>query len=189
MGIAIAFAGIACGKIQTKDSEAQDEAQEFEWNVTIRKGVQLSDSLKGVNVNRFYTAADTAAINKKLMEIKPENLTFEWFICDEPYYGSDELFTLVAYENTPLISENVTVTPEWSTYEDNVIDVRFHFSDADKWAAITRENRGNPLALFVNGHFICAPIVQDVIEYGNCSVLIPKHRVQDYLPNLDLKKL
>ena len=182
VGIVLAGIAIACGNTSTTKTV---KVEGTEWNVTVKKAVQFNDTLTGVNTDVEYTVADTAAVNEKLLGIKPENLTLEWSIP-----SSDGRIWLVAYESIPLLSEIVKVNEANSipAYGGDV-QIGFRFNDADKWATITRENVGKRLALFVNGQLMYAPRVGSVIESGNCSVLIPADMIHDYLPSLDLEKL
>lgn len=180
--LAIVAIVVACGNTSnTKTAKVNG----VEWNVSVRKAVQFNDSLTGVNTDLNYTLSDTAAVNEKLVSIKPENLTLEWSIP-----SSDGRIWLVAYESEPILSEAVTITDASSNrlYGGN-IQVGFRFNDAEKWATITRENIGKRLAVFVNGQLMNAPQVNSEIESGNCSVSIPADMIHDYLPNLDLEKL
>ena len=182
VGIVLAGTAIACGNTSTTKTV---KVECTEWNVTVKKAVQFNDTLTGVNTDVEYTVADTAAVNEKLLGIKPENLTLEWSIP-----SSDGRIWLVAYESIPLLSEIVKVNEASSipAYGGD-IQIGFRFNDADKWATITRENIGKQLAIFVNGQLMYAPRVGSVIESGNCSVLIPADMIHDYLPSLDLEKL
>lgn len=182
VGIVLAGTAIACGNTSTTKTV---KVECTEWNVTVKKAVQFNDPLTGVNTDVEYTVADTAAVNEKLLGIKPENLTLEWSIP-----SSDGRIWLVAYESIPLLSEIVKVNEANSiaAYGGD-IQIGFRFNDADKWATITRENIGKQLAIFVNGQLMYAPRVGSVIESGNCSVLIPADMIHDYLPSLDLEKL
>lgn len=180
--LAIVAIFVACGNTSnTKTAKVNG----VEWNVSVRKAVQFNDSLTGVNTDLNYALADTAAVNEKLVSIKPENLTLEWSIP-----SSDGRIWLVAYESKPILSEAATVTDAYSNrlYGGN-IQVGFRFNDAEKWATITRENIGKRLAVFVNGQLMNAPQVNSEIESGNCSVSIPADMIHNYLPNLDLEKL
>lgn len=182
IGIALAGTTIACGKTSTTKTE---KVEGVEWNVAVKKAVQFCDSLTGINTDANYTIADTASVNQKLLGIKPENLTLEWTL---PW--ADDSIWLVAYENGPILDEKVAVTEANSmpSYEGN-IQVAFKFTDAQKWAEITRDNIGNRLAIFVNGQLMNAPQVNSEITSGNCSVSIPVEMIHEYLPNLDLEKL
>ena len=182
VGIVLAGTAIACGNTSTTKTV---NVEGTEWNVTVKKAVQFNDTLTGVNTDVEYTVADTAAVNEKLLGIKPENLTLEWSM---PI--SDGTIWLVAYESIPLLSEIVKVNEASSipAYGGD-IQIGFRFNDADKWARITREYVGKRLAVFVNGQLIYAPQVGGEIESGNCSVIIPADMIHDYLPSLDLEKL
>ncbi len=71
----------------------------------------------------------------------------------------------------PVISERVTANLI-ENYGDSITQISFKFSDADKWASITRENTGRQLAIAVNGKITNAPMVNMAIESGNCSVSV-----------------
>lgn len=172
----------SCGNTSTTKTE---KVEGTEWNVSVRKAAQFYDPLTGVGTEANYTVSDTAAVNAVLLGIKPENLTLEWAIP-----SADGRIFLVAYESEPILSEQVNVTEAYSipSYEGD-IQVGFKFTDAEKWANITRENIGKRLAVFVNGQLMDAPRGNSEIESGNCSVSIPADKIHDYLPNLDLARL
>ncbi|MBO5297429.1 MAG: hypothetical protein J6B03_07545 [Candidatus Homeothermus sp.] len=182
VSIIIAVVSTACGKTSTTKTEKVDGV---EWNVSICNAVQFNDPQTGVDTDNNYTVADTAAVNEKLLSVKPENLTVDWTIP-----GTDGTIWLVAYESEPILSEKVIVMEANSmpSYGGD-IQVGFKFTDAEKWATITRENIGKRLAVFVNGRLMNAPRVNCEIESGSCSVSIPANMVKDFLPNLDLEKI
>ena len=60
-----------------------------------------------------------------------------------------------------------------SLRENQEYEGRFKFADADKWERITQENVGRQLALAVNGVIKSAPIVNESITGGHCSVIGP----------------
>mgnify|MGYP001028118085 FL=1 len=74
-------------------------------------------------------------------------------------------------DSMPVISERVTANLI-ENYGDSITQISFKFSDADKWASITRENTGRQLAIAVNGKITNAPMVNMAIESGNCSVSV-----------------
>ena len=182
IGVAHAWTAIACGNTSTTKTE---KVEGTEWDVTVKKAVQFNAPLIGVNTDVEYTVADTAAVNEKLLGIKPENLTLEWSIP-----SSDGRIWLVAYESTPILSDVVKVTEVNSipSYGGD-IQVAFKFADAEKWGTITQDNIGKRLAVFVNGQLMNAPQVNTEITSGSCSVSIPADKIHEYLPNLDLEKL
>lgn len=172
----------ACGNTSATKTQKVDGV---EWNVSVRMAVPFNDSLTGVNTDNNFTVADTASVNEKLLSVKPENLTIDWTLP-----STDGTIWLVAYESEPILSEKVSVTEANSipAYGGD-IQIGFKFSDAEKWATITRENIGKRLAVFVNGQLMNAPKVNSEIESGSCSVSIPANMVTDFLPNLDLEKI
>lgn len=177
--VASAAIGMACGRTGAGETEKHEKDDEVEWNVSVHRAVQFTDSLTGVSTDAYYTVADTAAVNEKLRSVRPENLTLGWTV---PW--SDGVIFLVAYENEPVLSGKVKVTEvnSISSYGGDV-QVAFKFPDADKWAEITRKNIGKRLAIFVNGQLMSAPQVNTEIEHGNCSVTIPASGVRNYLPD------
>ena len=182
VSIIMAVATTACGKTSNTKTEKVDGV---EWNISVRKAVQFNDPQTGINTDNNYTVADTASVNEKLLSVKPENLTLDWTIPN-----TDGTIWLVAYESEPILSEKVSVTEANSipSYGGN-IQISFKFSDAEKWATITRENIGKRLAVFVNDQLMNAPKVNSEIESGRCSVSIPANMVKDFLPNIDLEKI
>lgn len=182
VSIIIAVVSTACGKTSTTKTEKVDGVK---WNVSVCNAVQFNDPQTGVDTDNNYTVADTAAVNEKLLSVKPENLTVDWTIP-----GADGTIWLIAYESEPILSEKVIVMEANSmpSYGGD-IQVGFKFTDVEKWATITRENIGKRLAVFVNGRLMNAPRVNCEIESGSCSVSIPANMVKDFLPNLDLEKI
>ncbi len=174
--ISIAVAATACGKA----SDAKTEKIEgIEWNVSVNKVVEYDDSIFGMISDQIYNVADTARINAELMGVKHcGNISIGWTL---PM--ADGSIWLVAYENEPLLSEKVPVTEANSlpSYDGN-IQVAFKFSDAAKWATITRGNIGERLAVIVNGQLMNAPQVNTEITSGNCSVAIPQNMIGQFLP-------
>lgn len=182
VSIIMAVVTTACGNTSTTKT---DKVDGVEWNVSVRRAVQFNDSLTGVSTDNKYIVADTASVNEKLLSVKPENLTLDWTLP-----STDGTIWLVAYESEPILSEKVNVTEANSipAYGGD-IQIGFKFSDAEKWATITRENIGKRLAVFVNGQLMNAPQVNSEITSGSCSVSIPTDKIHEYLPNLDLEKL
>ena len=178
----MAAVATACGNTSTTKTEKVDGV---EWNVSVRKAVQFNDSLTGVSTDNKYSVADTASVNEKLLSVKPENLTLDWTLP-----STDGTIWLVAYESEPILSEKVNVTEANSipAYGGD-IQIGFKFSDAEKWATITRDNIGKRLAVFVNGQLMTAPQVNSEIESGSGSISIPANMVTEFLPNLDLEKI
>lgn len=183
VSIALAVGLTACGNTSTTKTE---KVEGVEWNVTVNKFVEFNDTTLEISTNQDYTVADTATFNVLMKEIKHcGNLTIAWTMP-----SADGSIWLVAYENESLISEKVSITEANSitSYGDE-IQVAFRFADADKWAAITRENIGERLVLVVNGQPFNAPQVNNEITSGNCSVTIPGDMIKQYLPDIDLEKL
>lgn len=182
VSIIVAVAAAACGNTCATKSENIDGV---EWYVTVNKAMAFRDSITGVVTDYKYTVADTAAVNEILSGIMPcaGCCGFGWTVP-----GSDGSIWLVAYQDEPLLTERVTEAWPIPSY-DGDIQVSFKFADAKKWAAITKENIGQRLAVFVNGRLMNAPQVNSEITSGNCAVSIPADMVHDYLPNLDLEKI
>lgn len=177
--ITIAIMATACGKSTTKTERFEGT----EWNVTVNKTVMLSDTVRGISTEYKYTVSDTAQVNAALKELPHcENVTIGWTIPSD-----DGSIWLVAYDEDPILSEQVTVTEAnyMPSYGGN-IQVGFKFQDAKKWESITSENIGKRLAVIVNDQLMNAPQVNSEITSGNCSVSIPAEMIHDYLPNLDL---
>lgn len=181
-GMAIAVIATACGNTSTIKTE---KVVGTEWNVTVCKAVPFHDTLTGINTDATYNVTDTAAVNERLRERIPDNLTLGWSIP-----SSDGTIWLVAYDNEPILYERVAVTEANSipSYGGD-IQVAFKFADTKKWETVTRENIGKRLAVFVNGQLMNAPQVNMEITSGNCAVSIPADKIHDYLPDFDLVEL
>ena len=178
----LAVATTACGITSTTKTE---KSEEVEWNVTVNKVVEFSDTTLGISTNQDYTVADTAAVTPLLKELKPcGNITIAWTVP-----SSDGSIWLVAYESEPLLSENVAVSAGYPmpSYGDD-LQVPFKFADAENWSRITRENIGERLAITVNGQLMNAPKVNNEITSGNCYVTIPSDLANHFLPKIDEQK-
>ena len=181
--VCIAAVVAACGR--TGDTQTE-KVGGVEWMVTVNKTVEINDTVLGVSTNQDYTVADTAVVNALLKRVKHcGNISIAWTLP-----SADESIWLVACEDEPLISEklNITETNCIEAYGD-VIQVAFKFSDAAKWAAITRDNIGECLAVIVNGQVTNAPQVNSEITSGNCAIIFPKSMVCDFLPGLGLEEI
>lgn len=173
--IAVATAS-ACTNTGATKTEKTDG---LEWNVSVNRVVPLNDPALGINTDSTYTVADTARVNEQLTGLaQRENVSLGWTMP-----SADGDIWLVAYENEPVLSENVSIaaTNPISAYDGN-IQVAFKFSDTAKWAAITQDNTGKRLAIFVNGKLINAPQINTTITSGNCSVTFPASQAHKYLP-------
>lgn len=178
VSIAVAIAVSGCGNTKTLKTEKFDGV---EWNVSVNKVVEYTDTILGISTEYDYTVADTARINTTLKGMqKFENICVEWTLP-----SADGSIWLVAYEPDPIINENVTITEVNSipSYGGN-IQVAFKFPDAKKWEAVTFDNIGKRLAVKVNGQLMNAPQVNTEISSGNCSVAIPSEMIHEYLSNI-----
>ncbi|MBQ2838419.1 MAG: hypothetical protein IJE73_02095 [Muribaculaceae bacterium] len=113
---------------------------------------------------------DTAIVKDYIAKLNFDNPTALAFLPLNTPDG-EELVSVIVYEQTPLISETVTlaiVPNEYNSYE-----APFKFADAEKWEQVTKENVGRQLALAVNGVIKSAPIVNEPITGGHCSVIGP----------------
>lgn len=182
-GVVLATVVPACGNTSSYKSENVDGV---EWDVTVNKVVEYTDSAGGFSTSDSFTVADTARINAALRETpKCGNITIAWTIP-----SADGSIWLVAYDDEPLLSERVAVTEVNSmpSYGGN-IQVAFAFPDAARWKEITAENIGKRLAITANGQLMNAPQVNTEITSGACSVSIPEDMIHTYLPSLDVAKL
>lgn len=178
--IIVAVATTACGSKNDESSE-KTEKTEKDDNVNWEVSVHRTRPIIVDNIPYEYCyVKDTAAVNERIRDLQIEGHTIGWTLPHD-----DGQLSLIAYENEPLMSEKVRI--DEVTPEGNVVDVRFTFSDAEKWTEITRENIGNSLALFVNGQLVSTPWIADVIQGGKCSVVISKNLVKDFLPKRYLK--
>lgn len=171
------FASYACGNKSTTKTE---NGEYTEWNVTVNKVVEFNDSVISIDNDFNYTVSDTVRVNALLKDIPhSENVTISW---TTP--SADGTIWLVAYENEPILYDKISITKTNSmpSYDEN-IQVCFKFTEADKWASITKDNIGKRLAILVNGKLINAPQVNAEIKSGNCSVSIPVEMIHDYLQN------
>lgn len=100
----------------------------------------------------------------------PKEICWSWI----KYWNHDDSlhshsWDMVVYECDPLLSDSV-----YNAIEDNSIDgypqLIWKFKDAAKFAEITRNHIGRPLALAINGQIVMAPTVNSEIESGNCAV-------------------
>ena len=113
---------------------------------------------------------DTAMVREYVAKLDFDKPTTCAFVPLNNHEGGD-MHSLIVYEQTPLIIETITLSI--SLRENQEYEGRFKFADADKWERITQENVGRQLALAVNGVIKSAPIVNESITGGHCSVIGP----------------
>ena len=113
---------------------------------------------------------DTAIVKDYIAKLTFDNPIAHTFLPLNTPDG-EELVSVIVYEQTPLLIETVTLSI--SLRENQEYEGRFKFADADKWERITQENVGRQLALAVNGVIKSAPIVNEPITGGHCSVIGP----------------
>jgi len=117
------------------------------------------------------TSDDKAAITDKHITALnlPEESDWTWIKSSFSHNDTMPLWDFIAYERTPLLVDTIT-----DIREDNNIDgypqLTWRFHDPARFAKITRDNIGRPLALAINGQIIMAPTVNCEIESGNCAV-------------------
>lgn len=111
---------------------------------------------------------DTAIVKDYIAKLNFDNPTALAFLPLNTPDG-EELVSVIVYEQTPLISETVTLAIGPNEY--NGYEALFKFADAEKWEQVTKENVGRQLALAVNGVIKSAPTVNTPIEGGRCSVV------------------
>lgn len=111
---------------------------------------------------------DTAIVKDYIAKLNFDNPTALAFLPLNTPDG-EELVSVIVYEQTPLISENVTLSIVPNDY--NRYEAQFKFSDAKKWEQVTKENVSRQLALAVNGVIKSAPTVHEPITGGRCSVV------------------
>lgn len=110
---------------------------------------------------------DTAIVKDYIAKLNFDKPTAHTFLPLNNHDGGD-IHLLIVYEQTPLISENVTLSIAPNDY--NGYEAQFKFSDAKKWERVTKENVSRQLALAVNGVIKSAPTVNEPITGGRCSV-------------------
>ena len=111
---------------------------------------------------------DTAIVKDYIAKLNFDNPTALAFLPLNTPDG-EELVSVIVYEQTPLISETVTLAIGPNEY--NGYEALFKFADAEKWEQVTKENVGRQLALAVNGVIKSAPTVHEPITGGRCSVV------------------
>ena len=111
---------------------------------------------------------DTAIVKDYIAKLNFDNPTALAFLPLNTPDG-EELVSVIVYEQTPLISETVTLAIGPNEY--NGYEALFKFADAEKWERVTKENVSRKLALAVNGVIKSAPTVNEPITGGRCSVV------------------
>lgn len=90
----------------------------------------------------------------------------------------------------PSLMEETVHIQELVRYQgDNEITMPFHFTDVEKYAAITESNLEKRIAISVNGVVISTPMVKMQIKDGACSVLLSKEQVLQFFPNIETENL
>ena len=111
---------------------------------------------------------DTAIVKDYIAKLNFDNPTALAFLPLNTPDG-EELVSVIVYEQTPLLIETVTLSI--SPRENQEYEAMFKFANANEWERITQENVGHQLALAVNGVIKSAPIVNEPITEGRCSVV------------------
>lgn len=71
----------------------------------------------------------------------------------------------------PLQQDIDEVSVRKSDHEENyALFIRFSESGAEKWATMTRVNKGRAIAILFNGKVLAAPMLQEEIKNGECMI-------------------
>ena len=99
----------------------------------------------------------------------PDEADWTWIRSTFSHNDTMPLWDLIAYDRTPLLVDTITDIKEDLSI-DSYPQLTWRFHDPTRFAEITRNNIGRPLALAINGHIVMAPTVNCEIESGNCAV-------------------
>lgn len=134
----------------------------------IAQAVQMIGQTPSLDFREQRPEAETNAILEELQPIvekygQGEELTEEEMLKlqQDPYYQSPQL--------TGRYLEGAQVTQDQMTYEYQV-NLQFNDEGADLFEEITARNIGQPVAIYLDGEIISAPIVQDKITGGKAQI-------------------
>ncbi len=144
----------------------------------------LMSMLTGMNpeycVIGYVLATDTMAVNKIInsdlaRQILPENAKLSWTVKAESREGEPERFALVALktdnEGNPALTGEV-VTNASTSYENNknTVNMTMNKEGASRWARITADNIGRPVAIVLDDQVYSYPTVNAEITGGRSEI-------------------
>lgn len=162
--------------VAENDSTATDSVAE-----TAQTGRSLIQLLNGGGqgcVLGYAAVTDTAMVNSifnsaEAKRVLPANLKARWSVKAEDEKG--KYFSLVALKTTagkPVLNGDVVVdaSSDFDNMQGNVVSMTMNDEGARKWARITQNNIGKPIAIVLDEQVYSYPNVNTVIEGGRSQI-------------------
>ena len=102
-----------------------------------------------------------------VLEFKLARDNFQALIEANPQASLDELFVSTGLTGRYLERARVEFNP---TTQAPLVTLDFNSEGAELFATITRENKGEVLAILLDGGILSAPVIQDEIKDGNAQI-------------------
>jgi len=130
-----------------------------QWN---EAGILISDNQPAVILKIPVGATDM------LNEIMNQNNEQDMFILTEESRITDGTVTIypLVNDNDPLTGKNVSS----ASCEDNAVMLTFDDEGKTKFAALTKAQTGNCIAIIVDNKVLSAPVVRDEIQGGKAMI-------------------
>jgi len=164
-------------KGETADNEALMEQMKKEHPLASILQLGGYQSVVGVANHR-----DTAEVNRLLamdeaQALLPKDLRLKWGVKAADGDKSGQFFELYAIKSTerngraPL--EGDVITDASNTYDQHnkpCVSMSMNTDGSRRWAALTKKNIGNAIAIVLDGYVYSAPNVQNEISGGNSQI-------------------
>ncbi len=164
-------------KGETADNEALMEQMKKEHPLASILQLGGYQSVVGVANHR-----DTAEVNRLLAmdeakALLPKDLRLKWGVKAADGDKSGQFFELYAIKSTerngraPL--EGDVITDATNTYDQHnkpCVSMSMNTDGSRRWAALTKKNIGNAIAIVLDGYVYSAPNVQNEISGGNSQI-------------------
>ncbi|MBR2455865.1 MAG: protein translocase subunit SecDF [Bacteroidaceae bacterium] len=164
-------------KGETADNEALMEQMKKEHPLASILQLGGYQSVVGIANHR-----DTAEVNRLLamdeaQALLPKDLRLKWGVKAADGDKSGQFFELYAIKSTerngraPL--EGDVITDATNTYDQHnkpCVSMSMNTDGSRRWAALTKKNIGNAIAIVLDGYVYSAPNVQNEISGGNSQI-------------------
>lgn len=147
------------------ENDAKDVFGKETLTYTDREGPELG----------IFSVADTAAVNAILDAASkrgelPSDIDFAWALMPDMTTEGQFVKLNCVYADRLLDGSYVTKAEALESMGQNVINIEMDADGAHMWKNITDQSIGQPIAILVDGKFVSAPVVNDVIEGGRSQI-------------------
>lgn len=152
-----------------------DEKGNFTGKFEMVKGVSMNNPVIG-----YFNLADTAAVAAMLrtpqaLALLPTSVALRWEHTPQ-LQGTQEYYALYALktERGASAMDGSYITDAYSDYDpthhNNYVSMQMNSEGAKKWATLTGEEVGYPVAIVLDGEVYSAPNVNDKITGGSSQI-------------------